>query len=239
MKCHDESISAIAINCLTIYVYSLTSTAHASLANKKYEEVKVKAPKGKSLKKLLGKAANAILTAAALGKRRRAEYDCATSLPSTTDTSKTNATKNLKRVNNQQSARCHANDSTTKAPSGYSLNDSTRDVGTIEKRTQYYANKMTSPEAMRMVVRNHSPGAIALPTRIFIEGSELGCYDHDGYDAEGENSSVVKKMRVEIDRLQEENVELLNEQFTRETEIRVEVIKIVEVLLQSLPVTCN
>ena len=185
--------------------------------------MKEKLPKGRSLKKLLGKAASAILTAAALGKRRRAEYDGATSIPSTTDTSKTNAIKNSKRVNHQQSTRSNVNDSIIKAPLGCVLHDNTRDINTYEKKALHFASKMGSPEAVRMMIRDRSPEAIAFPTKIFIENSELGSYDDEGYDGESENSSVVKKMRVEIDRLQEENVELLSEQFTRETEIRVEV----------------
>lgn len=193
------------------------------MANKKFEEIKEKLPKGKSLKKLLGKAASAILTAAALGKRRRAEYDGATSIPSITDTSKTNAIKTSKRVNHQQSTRSNVNDSIIKAPLGCVLHDNTLDVNTYEKKALHFASKMGSPEAVRMMIRDRSPEAIALPTKIFIENSELGSYDDEGYDGESENSSVVKKMRVEIDRLQEENVELLSEQFTRETEIRVEV----------------
>ena len=170
------------------------------MANKKFEEIKEKLPKGKSLKKLLGKAASAILTAAALGKRRRAEYDGATSIPSITDTSKTNAIKNSKRVNHQQSTRSNVNDSIIKAPLGCVLHDNTRDINTYEKKALHFASKMGSPEAVRMMIRDRSPEAIALPTKIFIENSELGSYDDEGYDGESENSSVVKKMRVEIDR---------------------------------------
>lgn len=204
------------------------------MANKKFEEIKEKLPKGKSLKKLLGKAASAILTAAALGKRRRAEYDGATSIPSTTDTSKTNAIKNSKRINHQQSTRSNVNDSIIKAPLGCVLHDNT-----YEKKAQNFALKMGSPEAVRMMIRDRSPEAIAFPTKIFIENSELGSYDDEGYDGESENSSVVKKMRVEIDRLQEENVELLSEQFTRETEIRVEVNEGIDSVLYSIPVRCK
>jgi hypothetical protein len=191
------------------------------LANKKFEETKEKIPK-KSLKKLLGKAASAILTAAALGKRRRAEYDGAASIPSASD--KPTVVKNSKRVNNQQNARSNVNDSSTKPPLGC---DSTRDIVLFEKKKLHFASKMGSPDAVRLMGLDRSPETMALPTKLFIENAQLGLYEDDGYDAESENSSVVKKMRVEIDRLQEENVELLNEQFTRETEIRVEVIKLV------------
>ena len=179
----------------------------------------------KSFKKLLGKAASAILTAAALGKRRRAEYDGATSIPSASD--KTNVVKNSKRVNNQQTLRSNVTDSGIKPPSG---SDNTRDVVLFEKKKLHFASKMGSPEAVRLMGLDRSPEAMALPTKLFIENAELGSYEDDGYDAESENSSVVKKMRVEIDRLQEENVELLNEQFTRETEIRVEVIKLIKLV---------
>lgn len=193
------------------------------MANKKFEETKEKIPK-KTLKKLLGKAASAILTAAALGKRRRAEYDGAASIPSVSD--KANVVKNSKRVNNQQNAiRSNVNDSSTKPPLGC---DNTRDIVLFEKKKLHFASKMGSPDAVRLMGLDRSPEAMALPTKLFIENAELGSYEDDGYDAESENSSVVKKMRVEIDRLQEENVELLNEQFTRETEIRVEVVKLVK-----------
>lgn len=207
---------------MSYHLALLHSAGHASLANKKFEETKEKIPK-KSLKKLLGKAASAILTAAALGKRRRAEYDGAASIPSASD--KPNVVKNSKRVNNQQNARSNVNDSSTKPPLGC---DNTRDIVLFEKKKLHFASKMGSPEAVRLMGLDRSPEAMALPTKLFIENAELGSYEDDGYDAESENSSVVKKMRVEIDRLQEENVELLNEQFTRETEIRVEVINLVK-----------
>ena len=43
------------------------------------------------------------------------------------------------------------------------------------------------------------------------------------YNDSDNSNSTMKKMKIEISRLQDENDELLNEQYTRETEIRMEV----------------
>ena len=46
--------------------------------------------------------------------------------------------------------------------------------------------------------------------------------EFESNDSDNSNSTM-KKMKIEISRLQDENDELLNEQYTRETEIRMEV----------------
>ena len=57
--------------------------------------------------------------------------------------------------------------------------------------------------------------------------------DREDSNEVNQSNSTMKKMKIEIIRLQDENDELLNEQYTRETEIRMEVS--VRIRLSVLP----
>lgn len=170
--------------------------------------------KGNKLKKLFNNAAS-ILTAAALGKRRRAEHDVTVSAPQTVEKKHTNLTSKRAQIPN---ANSNSNLNITAAASG-----PTNGIAYPSASDKKSSNLPPTPNPLRSPIadRELSPSMNSIPTKYLIDSSKL--LDHAERDDMSETNSVVKKMRVEISRLQEENIELLTEQFTRETEIRVEV----------------
>jgi hypothetical protein len=168
--------------------------------------------KGAKLKKLFTNAAS-ILTAAALGKRRRAEHDVTISAPQTVEKKNMNFTTKRTQIPNSNSNLNLA------APASGPTNGIA-----YPSASKKPSNPTPTPNLLRSPVadRELSPSMNSIPTKYLIDSSKLlDCSERD--DDMSETNSVVKKMRVEISRLQEENIELLTEQFTRETEIRVEV----------------
>jgi hypothetical protein len=165
--------------------------------------------KGAKLKKLFTNAAS-LLTAAALGKRRRAEHDVTISAPPTVEKKNTNLSSKRTQILNSNS---HLNLAATASgpTNGIAYPSASK------KPLNPTPNPLRSPVADREL----SPSMNSIPTKYLIDSSKL--LDFSDRDDMSETNSVVKKMRVEISRLQEENIELLTEQFTRETEIRVEV----------------
>ena len=182
------------------------NTGNASLSTKSPDEVKEKEIKTGNVKKLLTCAASAIMTAAALGKRRRAERDQPVLASFITDS----------KQNTQAPRRCHA---ATSATATASTATSSHPVSTAHSNIPRAVDPVI-PKGDD-VAQIPSISGNAVPTKTLSDSPT--CEEDDSFERDSDNNSIVKKMRVEIIRLQEENVELLNEQFTRETEIRVEV----------------
>lgn len=187
----------------------LSIVGNASLVDKKTLD---KDCKGSKIKKLFTNAAS-ILTAAALGKRRRAEHDVTVSAPQTVEKKNTNLTSKRAQIPNSNSSL------NLTAPASGPTNGIAYPSASGKKNL----NPTPTPNPLRspVVDRELSPSMNSVPTKYLIDSSKL--LDNSERDDMSETNSVVKKMRVEISRLQEENIELLTEQFTRETEIRVEV----------------
>lgn len=187
-----------------LYGIMLFISGNASLSTKTPDEIKEKEIKTGNVKKLLTCAASAIMTAAALGKRRRAERDQPVLASLITDKQSAQAPR-----------RCHA---ATSATTTTSCSSSSLAAPTTQSNIPRTLDATISKSDDIPQIPSTSGNAV--PTKTL---GDSPCEDDDHCGGDSDNNSVVKKMRVEIIRLQEENIELLNEQFTRETEIRVEV----------------
>ena len=158
--------------------------------------------KVKKFTKYFTSAASAILAAAARGKKRRAGHDNILSKPTPVKDTK------LSSLNKRDNI----------------------DVNTRNAKSD--AEKLAIIEKMKSDDDKNIPKSLNqnfLVTKFVSNVESQGNVDNGDGDnirqSETSDGSAVKKMRIEIERLQGENEDLLNEQFTRETEIRVEVSK--------------
>ena len=151
------------------------------------------------------------MTAAALGKRRRAEHD--NILPHSNPISIPIHNNDQKNVNTNRRINIDVN-----------TNIDSIDKSIMTKTLHLEKQKIKAIDEIKIL---ESPNQNYLVTKLAcnIHDKKLNDDNNDNYEIESNDSSVVKKMRIEISRLQGENEELLNEQLTRETEIRVEVNK--------------
>lgn len=139
-------------------------------------------------------ATNAINAATALGKRRRAGYESSTHTDVAVE----------KRISKRVAS----------APASTSLLTTSRSQDNLEEKEKPKRpiSRRTTKETEKITEKNEKPE------------KEITSRHENIYENENEESgSESKRMRVEINRLQGENEDLLNGQFTRETEIRIEV----------------
>ena len=156
--------------------------------------------KVKKFSKYFTSAASAILAAAARGKKRRAGHDNLSSKPTP------GKDPILSLVNKRDNT-----DINTRI-----LKPETVKLSHVEKVKSDEEEK--SPKSL-----NQNFFVTKFVSNVEIEENFDECEDDNFGKSETSDGSAVKKMRIEIERLQGENEDLLNEQFTRETEIRVEV----------------
>ena len=217
--------------------------------------------KGGKVTNFLSSAATAILTAAALGKRRREEHNLHLQIPSVIQPFSTLLTPSLVIIdkNIRNSKRIIDNNMIKNMPLDTVKDDKINDKK-YTKNDKKSGLKVSSPSQINSiatkVIENKMGSDGKTQKKKLSEGKSGNAKknekenmndenlndnkidnendqndqinDADNGDDDDDNtscnSSVVKKMRIEMKRLQEENDELLNEQLTRETEIRVEVI---------------
>ena len=156
--------------------------------------------KVKKFSKYFTSAASAILAAAARGKKRRAGHDNLSSKPTPVKDPKLSLVN--KRDNTDINTRI--------------LKSETEKLAHVEKVKSEEEKK--SPKSL-----NQNFFVTKFVSNVEIEENFDEGEDDNFGKSETSDGSAVKKMRIEIERLQGENEDLLNEQFTRETEIRVEV----------------
>lgn len=143
-------------------------------------------------------AAAAINAATALGKRRRVGYNSLTHVEVATEK------RSSKRF---ISASTSTSTSNNLSLSGNIIGSSSTAPAIADEKSKRPLSQRGNKFAVsKTIIENTSRKEIDFEVD---EGKSFG--------------SVIKRMKIEISRLQEENDELLNDQFTRETEIRIEV----------------